>query len=120
MNSPFQHPRNAVRQKSFLRGAINFNACSTFDCLIRDISPKGARLDFSGAISTPDVIDLYIPQKEQTLHAKVIWRNGEEVGVKFSNPSATDELDESDQLIRRVIAMETEIAAIKRACRRLR
>jgi hypothetical protein len=121
MNAQSHHPRNAVRQKSFLRGTINFNnACSTFDCLIRDISPKGARLDFSGTVSTPDVIDLYIPQKEQTLYAKVMWRRGEEVGIKFSHPSAMDELAEADKLTRRVIMMETEIVAIKRACRKLR
>lgn len=121
MNPHPTHQRMAVRQRSFLRATINFNnACSTFDCLIRDISPEGARLDFSGAVSTPDVIDLHIPQKEQTLYARVMWRNGEEVGVKFSNPSATDELTEADKLTRRVILMETEIAAIRRACRKLR
>ena len=73
------------RQKSFLRGTIHFNnRRSVLDCLVRDISPYGARLIFSDAVTTPDVLDLYIPQKEQTLRVHVIWRHGEEVGVAFA------------------------------------
>jgi hypothetical protein len=40
-------------------------------------------LIFSGAVATPDALDLYIPQKEQTLR-HVIWRHGQEVGVAFA------------------------------------
>src|SRR5712671_5917972 len=77
--------RRTARQKSFLRGMIYFNnRRSAVDCLIRDISPYGARLIFSDAVTTPDVLDLYIPQKEQTLRSHVIWRHGKEVGVAFA------------------------------------
>ena len=76
--------RRVARQKSFLRGMIYFNdRRSVADCLIRDISPFGARLMFSDAVSTPDTFDLYIPQREQTLRAEVIWRIGRDVGVAF-------------------------------------
>ena len=64
---------------------IHFNnRRNVVDCLIRDISPYGARLIFSDAVTTPDVLDLYIPQKEQTLRIHVIWRHGQEVGVAFA------------------------------------
>src|SRR3954468_4558451 len=70
--------RRIPRQKSFLRGMIYFNnRRSVADCLIRDISPYGARLIFSDAVTTPDLLDLYIPQKEQTLRSQVIWRVGQ-------------------------------------------
>ena len=76
-----QERRRAVRQKSFLRGSIQFNSGrNSADCLIRDITTFGARLVCSDAVSTPDVIDVYIPQKEQTLRSHVIWRHGTEVG----------------------------------------
>ena len=68
--------RNATRQKSFLRGCIYFNnRRSAVDCLIRDISSTGAKLIFSDAITVPDVVELYIPQKEQTLRAEVHFRS---------------------------------------------
>ena len=64
--------RIAQRQKSFLRGCIYYNnRRSATDCLIRDISQTGARLIFSDAVNIPDMVDLYIPQKEQMLRAQV-------------------------------------------------
>jgi hypothetical protein len=77
--------RRAVsRQKSFLQGRIFFNNRRTsFDCLIRDISEHGAKLKFSSTIATPDVVDLFIPNKEESYRAKVIWRNADEIGVVF-------------------------------------
>ncbi len=83
--------RRTARQKSFLRGMIYFNnRRNAVDCLIRDISPYGARLIFSDAVTTPDVLELYIPQKEQTLRVHVIWRHGQEVGVAFAQAAHMD------------------------------
>ena len=46
---PVLERRRVARQKSFLRGSVHFNNRRTVvDCLIRDISPNGARLTFSG------------------------------------------------------------------------
>ena len=82
--------RRAVRQKSFLRGIIQFNnGRNSADCLIRDITTFGARLVCSDSITTPDVIDVYIPQKEQTFRAHVIWRHGQEIGVAFAQAAAS-------------------------------
>ena len=77
--------RSASRQKSFLQGRIFYNNRRTsVDCLIRDFSEHGARLKFSGTIVTPDVVELYIPNKEESYRAKVQWRNAKEIGVAFS------------------------------------
>ena len=76
--------RGTARQKSFLRGKIYFNnRRNVVDCLIRDFSPTGARLIFSEPVTMPDVMDIYVPQKDQTLRAHVAWRHGDEVGVSF-------------------------------------
>ena len=83
--------RRTARQKSFLRGMIYFNnRRNAVDCLIRDISPYGARLIFSDAVTTPDVLELYIPQKEQTLRVHAIWRHGQELGVAFAQAAHMD------------------------------
>jgi hypothetical protein len=116
--------RRAARQKSFLRGCIYFNnRRSALDCLIRDISQTGARLIFSDTVTVPDHIDLYIPQKEQTLRAQVHWRHGNEVGVGFAQPApaagATPPADASD-LAERVGKLETEIAALRKMLKRLK
>jgi hypothetical protein len=121
MNLQSHQPRCVVRQKSFLRGMIHLNdARTTFDCMIRDISSRGARLDFSGTAPTPDVFELFIPLKEQTLRANVTWRHGERVGVAFARPIHAMEASKAQELSHRLDRIEIEIDAFKRACSKLR
>jgi hypothetical protein len=113
--------RRIARQKSFLRGMIYFNnRRNAVDCLIRDISPYGARLIFSDAVTTPDVLDLYIPQKEQTLRIHVIWRHGQEVGVAFAQAAQMEPMAESGDLTERVARLEMEIAGLKRILKKMK
>jgi hypothetical protein len=113
--------RRIARQKSFLRGMVYFNnRRSVADCLIRDVSPFGARLIFSDTVSTPDTMDLYIPQKEQTLRAHVIWRVGHEVGVAFPQATPGEPASGSADLVERVAKLEAEIAGIKRVLKKLK
>jgi hypothetical protein len=76
--------RSVSRQKSFLQGRIFFNNRRTsIDCVIRDFSEHGARLKFSSMIAMPDVVELYIPNKDESYRAKIHWRNAGEIGVGF-------------------------------------
>jgi hypothetical protein len=116
--------RRSVRKKSFLRGCVYFNKRrSAVDCLIRDISEEGARIIFSGATNFPDVVELYIPHKEETIRAHVKWRRGDEVG--FSFPSAATAPAASPQpqfgnLAQRVAELEAEVAGLRRTLKRLK
>ncbi len=115
--------RHATRQKSFLRGCVYFNKRrGAMDCLIRDISAEGARIIFSGAVSVPDIVELYIPQKEETVRARVKWRRGDEVGLAFTAAEGTAAAPGADDgdLARRVEKLETEIAALRRMLRQLK
>ena len=118
--------RRMARQKSFLRGMIYFNnRRNAVDCLVRDISVYGARLIFSDAVTTPDVLELYIPQKEQTLRINVIWRHGQEVGVAFTQAAQVDAVAEPGEspgqaLIERVARLEMEMAGLKRILKKMK
>jgi hypothetical protein len=114
--------RRTARQKSFLRGMIYFNnRRNAVDCLIRDISPYGARLIFSDAVTTPDVLELYIPQKEQTLRVHAIWRHGQEVGVAFAQAAHVDPAAEQpSDLAERVARLEIEILGLKRILKKMK
>ena len=105
--------RTSARHRSFLRGRIVLNQGQmVLDCLIRDLSERGARLIFPDMPSIPDVVDLHIPQKEETLRAHVQWRQGEEVGVTFAAETATP-VDTAD-LAARVTQLEKQVAAMRR------
>jgi hypothetical protein len=81
--------RRTSRQKAFLQGRIFFNnRRSSIDCLIRDISEHGAKLRFSSAIATPDVVELHVPSRDESYRARIEWRAGEEVGVSFEGTEA--------------------------------
>jgi hypothetical protein len=113
--------RSSPRKKSFLRGCIYYNnRRSSVDCLIRDISEHGARLIFSDTVAIPDVVDLYVPQKEQTLRAHVQWRHGDEVGVAFSQAQdAEAATPEEADVGERLQKLEGEVAALRRLVRRM-
>ncbi len=121
--------RRIARHKSFLRGMITFNnRRSAVDCLVRDISPYGARLIFSDAVTVPDALDLTIPQKQQTLRVHVIWRHGQEVGVAFAQAAQMDHAAETGDpgsspghaLAERVARLEIEIAGLKRILKKMK
>ena len=122
--------RRSVRKKSFLRGCVYLNKRrGALDCLIRDLSEQGARIIFSDAVNVPDVVDLYIPQKEQTLRAHVIWRHGQEVGTAFAQhlqmePASAEPADaaaaQAGSLAERITKLEAEIAALKRVLKKMK
>jgi hypothetical protein len=112
--------RRVTRQKSFLRGCVYFNnRRSAFDCLIRDLSDNGARIIFSDAVSVPDLVELYIPQKEQTVRAHVEWRHGGELGLAFPDAIRAADGTTDGELATRVAKLETETASLRRALKRL-
>jgi hypothetical protein len=116
--------RSSSRQKSFLQGRIYYNnRRSTVDCLIRDLSDTGAKLKFSEAITVPEAMELYIPNKEEVRRARVEWRSGHDVGISFveavRDPSIVPDLPQAE-LAARVHKLEGEIVALKRIVSELR
>jgi hypothetical protein len=114
--------RRAPRQKSFLRGCIYFNnRRSSVECLIRDISHKGARILISNEVNIPNVVELYIPQKEQTLRARVEWRQEDEMGLAFVQADiAGSEPLPPQELTRRMVQLESEIASLRGVIKRVK
>ena len=76
--------RSNTRKRCFLGARIQFNnRRSTFDCLVRDISAVGARLELATLETMPDEFDLVIPQHDRQYRAKVVWRRNSTCGVRF-------------------------------------
>jgi len=112
--------RASRRQKSFLRGVVYFDKRrSETACLVRDLSEDGARIVLSQTITIPDVIELQIPQRVQTLSARVQWRRADEVGLSFSKPD-TATTPRENQLIKRIAELEAEITTLERTIKRLK
>ena len=113
--------RGSQRKKSFLRGCVYFNKRrNAVDCLIRDFSGAGARIIFSDTVSIPDIVDLYIPQKEQTVRAHVQWRHGDEVGLAFPGAIRAASGATDGELAARMEKLESQVSALRRELKHLR
>lgn len=53
-----------------------------FDCIVRDISPAGARLKVQNAVSIPDTFKLLLSDG-RSFDATVKWRRIDSVGISF-------------------------------------
>ena len=112
--------RIATRKKSFLKGMVYFNnRRSSLDCLIRDYSNTGARLEFAGPATLPEVVELHIPARDDTLRCQVRRVQGNEVGVSFENELA-EHAGASGDLGKRVEVLELELAKLQREFRDFR
>jgi hypothetical protein len=117
MNERRQRPR----QKSFLRGCLYFNnRRASAACLIRNITPGGARVLISHPLNIPDIVELYVAQKGKTIRAHVEWRRGDELGLSFAHE--TDEANASAEfkgLLARLSHLEIEVASLRHTIKEL-
>ena len=108
--------RIAPRLKTLIPATILFDdGRSAFDCMIRNLSPTGAKLAISTLIGLPDCFGLAIPQKNATRRARVVWRRADEIGVIFEDgvPKRDDAPDAEAALKRRIKALEAEVARLQ-------
>ena len=82
--------RNAVRALTYLSGRVALDAASaeTTPCLVRNLSPIGARVAFCTTVEVPDSFDLFIDPGDNAYRAHRIWSKGNEVGVLFHEARA--------------------------------
>ncbi|KQP41547.1 pilus assembly protein PilZ [Methylobacterium sp. Leaf104] len=121
--------RRESRLRTFLKGRIVFNkGASSMDCLVRDLSPSGARLALSETSTLPESFDLYIPQKDRTYRATLCWRRADGIGITFVDeaapapvpvptaapPAPADDAAAMLALVRRIGELEAENAALRR------
>lgn len=79
-----QERRRHYRNKTYLGGQVGYHRKrGEIECLVRNVSPNGARLVFSAPTLTPAEFDLTIPHKGQQERVMVVWRKQSEVGVQF-------------------------------------
>ena len=116
--------RLSARKRSLLQGRVYYNhRRATVDCLVRDISEQGAKLVFGEAAAIPDVIELYLPGREELHRVVVQWRKDNEMGVDFALTGLTADTDAaspSTDLTGRLLKLESELGMLKRTVSEMR
>lgn len=93
MTGVVEHPETEGRSEErrmsprhrVLKGAtLSFNqGYGAFECLVRNLSPSGARLSFGDASHVPPAFDMTIKGESARRSAKIRWRGRTDVGVSF-------------------------------------
>jgi hypothetical protein len=76
--------RQNARARVIYSGVIAYNdRSSTVDCVIRNFSEDGVKVEFENTALLPDEIDLLIAKKSRSFNAKIVWRGETEAGLAF-------------------------------------
>jgi len=106
--------RSTPRLRSFLKGRVLFNGGqNSLECLMRDMSPTGARLELSASVTLPDRFDLYLPHRDETCKVHIQWRRGNQLGVAFDHVEGAPE-GVGDDVATRVQQLEAEVGQMRR------
>lgn len=82
--------RHSFRHRTLKGGRIAFhNGGSTLDCVVRNLSAIGARLEMASTLGIPDAFELVFVDGLPTRGCGVAWRSATALGVHFeSRPGA--------------------------------
>jgi len=84
--------RDIRRQRVLKSGKIILaDVTSVVDCVIRNLSVAGARLEVPFTLGLPDTFTLVDVHANRRYAATVAWRRGDSMGVEFSDPPADGE-----------------------------
>lgn len=81
----FDMDRRADRRQRVFKGAtLSFNnGYGALECVVRNLSEKGARLSFGETSAVPAAFDMCIKGQDDRRAARVRWRTATAVGISF-------------------------------------
>ncbi len=78
--------RQSQRRRVFKNGKIVLNAGqSVVDCMVRDLSPSGARLRLAGVFAIPVSFELLVVGSGGPRPVQRVWQRSNEIGVTFTD-----------------------------------
>jgi hypothetical protein len=95
--------RESVRNKVMYGGVAEIGERgATRDCIVRNISDRGATIEFSNVVTLPkEQISLRIARKGRSFLAKVIWWRDNFVGVAFRAESPAEPVSDLAERLRK-------------------
>ena len=95
--------RESVRDKVMYGGVAEIGeGGTTRDCIVRNISDRGATIEFSNVVNLPkEQMSLRIARKGRSFLAKVIWWRDNFVGVAFRAESPAEPVSDLAERLRK-------------------
>jgi hypothetical protein len=77
--------RQTDRRRTSLRGKLALlGGTVTIDCTIMDLSKSGARVRVEPGKQVRGEVILVHPQAKKAFETRVVWRRGQDIGLKFT------------------------------------
>jgi hypothetical protein len=83
MNDNAMEKRAVPRQRVLKRGTLTFHAGGAIDCMVRNISSNGARVDVASPVGLPKSFTLVIETDRFSRHCHTVWKNEKQIGLAF-------------------------------------
>ncbi len=81
------HHRSSTRRQTNLAGKILIDKRRTpIECMVRDLSDGGARIDLRDEALLPYEFELEVPDINLLVRTRVAWANGKSYGLMFLGP----------------------------------
>jgi hypothetical protein len=77
--------RHEPRLRSLLPGKIVLDDKCMMDCMVRNISAGGAKVEVVDAYRLPEQVSLHIPHHKKMHRAALVWRNANSAGFALSD-----------------------------------
>jgi hypothetical protein len=75
--------RTTQRIRTFMGGSILFGSAPAVDCLVRNLSEKGALLTLDSTYAIPDEFTVLMRPEIRKRACRVVWRVEDRLGVQF-------------------------------------
>jgi PilZ domain len=80
--------RSGQRHRALKGGTLYFNkGYSSLECVIRDISESGARIQMGETFGVPTRFTMSISGEDERVEASLRWRTSRNIGLSFLPPS---------------------------------
>ena len=105
--------RTSARARTYLGGQIAFNnRSSTLDCLVRNMSRSGAKIELASTVIVPGKFDITIHHRGDSRRAQIVWRTQTEAGIIFLEAESASVI--SIQGARQIKQLERVQASLER------
>lgn len=83
MSDHTANKRAAQRHRVLKQGRIAFDDGGAVDCMVRNLSDTGARVEVVNPVGLPPIFTLVIPADKFTRRCHAVWGQNQRIGVAF-------------------------------------
>jgi hypothetical protein len=78
-----QERRRATRSRVLKGAKIIIGSASTIDCVVRNVTNSGVRIQIANTVDLPETLDLTLDAGFTIRPCRVAWRSVTETGLQF-------------------------------------